>query len=354
MKRTGIIIIVVAAVALLAWGAVRWWNGEHEQLAASGTLEARNITLGSKVGGRVTQVLAREGDRVEAGQLLVSFDEAELAARVLQARGRLQAAQANYAKLQRGFRPEEITEAQAAGGAQAEELGRLQNELTRARAEQENAQANFNRVEKLVAEGVMAQQVGDDAAARLKSANAAVQAAEAAVEAAENRLRGARAVAQKTERGFRREDIEAARAEVTLAQGVLAEAEALYREREVRAPARAVVEVLDLRPGDLLSPNTPVAKLLEADQLYVIVYVPQGMIGRVRVGQHAKVRVDAFDRDFDGVVEQIRQQAEFLPRNVQTAQEREHQVVGVKLRVENPENRLRAGIHADVVFVEAP
>ena len=100
--------------------------------------------------------------------------------------------------------------------------------------------------------------------------------------------------------------------------------------------------------------NAPVAKLLEANQLYAMVYVPQNDVGRVRVGQQAEVRVDAFGkRAFNATVEQIRQQAEFLPRNVQTADERQHQVFGVKLRVENPSNELRAGVQADVVFLEA-
>ena len=69
------------------------------------------------------------------------------------------------------------------------------------------------------------------------------------------------------------------------------------------------------------------------------------------MGQDAQVKVDAFDKPFHAKVEQIRQQAEFLPRNVQTKEERVHQVIGVKLRVENPEARLRAGINADVKFL---
>jgi multidrug resistance efflux pump len=356
MKRVVIVVATVALLVVLGLAAQSWWRSNgHGRLTASGTLEARNITLGSKVGGRVVEVLAREGDRVDANQLLVRLDDAELAARVMQARGRLQQARANLAKLERGFRPEEVVEAQAAGAAEAERVQQLESERERARAEQVNAQLNFHRVNTLVEQGVMAQQTRDDAAARLKSANAALEAAEKAIASAEERARAARAVATKTERGFRKEDIDATRAEVTLAEGVLAEAEARYAEREVRAPAAAVVEVLDLRPGDLLPPNAPVVKLLEADQLYVVVYVPQARIGRIHVGQLAEVRVDSFpDQRFHGVVEQIRQQAEFLPRNVQTAEEREHQVIGVKLRVENPQNKLRAGIHADVTFVEAP
>ena len=76
---------------------------------------------------------------------------------------------------------------------------------------------------------------------------------------------------------------------------------------------------MDIRPGDLLLPNAPLAKVLEADQLYVMVYVPQTEIGRVHIGDKAEVTVDSFPhRTFPARVEQIRQQAEFLPRNVQT------------------------------------
>jgi membrane fusion protein YbhG len=119
----------------------------------------------------------------------------------------------------------------------------------------------------------------------------------------------------------------------------------------VRAPAAAVVEVLDLRPGDLVQPNAIAARLLEADQLYVIVFVPETQIGQVRLGERAEVRVDAWPREFfDGKVEQIRQQAEFLPRNVQTREERVHQVIGVKIRVDNRDDKLSAGVSAEVRF----
>ncbi len=108
---------------------------------------------------------------------------------------------------------------------------------------------------------------------------------------------------------------------------------------------------MDLRPGDLLSPNSPVAQLLEADELYLMVYVPETQIGGVSVGKSAQIRVDTYPGQvFKAHVEQIRQQSEFLPRNVQTKEERVHQVIGVKLRVENPDNRLRAGVSADVQF----
>jgi multidrug resistance efflux pump len=164
-------------------------------------------------------------------------------------------------------------------------------------------------------------------------------------------LNAAKAVTEKAQHGFRSEEIAAARAEVTLAEGQLKEAEARWAEREVRSPAAAVVETLDLRPGDLLAANSPVAQLLESDQLYLMVYVPETQIGAVSIGSQAHISVDTYPNEiFAARVEQIRQQSEFLPRNVQTKEERVHQVIGVRLRVENREDKLRAGVSADVQF----
>ena len=130
--------------------------------------------------------------------------------------------------------------------------------------------------------------------------------------------------------------------------------EARYRERQVVAPAAATVEVLDVRPGDLIAPNTPVATLLERDQTYVRIYIPETQYGLVKVGQKAEIRVDSFPKEtFHGVVEQINQQAEFLPRNVQTKEERMHQVFGVKVRIDDPSHRVLAGMAADVKLAPA-
>jgi multidrug resistance efflux pump len=98
-----------------------------------------------------------------------------------------------------------------------------------------------------------------------------------------------------------------------------------------------------------MAPNTPVATLLEQDQIYVRIYIPETELGRVQVGQKAEVRVDSFPKTvFEGVVEQINQQAEFLPRNVQTREERVHQVFGVKIRINDPAGHVLAGMAADV------
>ena len=358
MKRKILLVTVIAIAISLPLCAYTWFHRGETPLSVSGTLEARNINVGSKEGGRVAKVLASEGDRLEANQLLVTFDDAELAARVLQARGKLEQAQANLAKMLHGSRPEEIEEAQAAGrlpdgsnGYRAEEIAKSQADLARAQADFVNAQINFDRTKQLADAGVYSRQSLDDAAARLDMAKAQVESMQHEVTAAEGRLREASAVQRRMERGFRDEDIASAHADVTLAQGELDEAVARYAEREVRVPTAVVIEAMDIRPGDLLLPNAPLAKVLEADQLYVMVYVPQTEVGRVHIGDKAEVTVDSFpNRTFPARVEQIRQQAEFLPRNVQTREERVHEVMGVKLRVDNSSNLLRAGVNADVKF----
>jgi len=347
-------IAIIASVLIVGsfTAAYAWKSRSDGALTASGTLEARNISIGSKVGGRITRVLIHEGDQVEPNQLLVVFDSAELEGQLLQAQGRVEAARANLAKMLRGSRPEEIAEANAASdGYREAELAQARADLERARTEEANADRELNRTEVLTKGGAMSQQSLDNARDRAQSAHALVSAQTNAVAAAEGRLQAAKAVADKTQRGFRTEDIAAARAELTLAEGQLKEAEARWAEREVRAPVAAVVETMDLRPGDLLPANSPVAQLLESDQLYLMVYVPETQIGSVQIGKDAQIHVDTYAaRTFHARVEQIRQQSEFLPRNVQTKEERVHQVIGVKLRVENRDNLLRAGVSADVQF----
>jgi multidrug resistance efflux pump len=351
MKKKMAIVVAVLVLGTISL-AFAWMNRDDRELIASGTLEARNISIGSKVGGRITRVLVHEGDQVEANQLLVVFESAELEGQLLQAQGRVEAARANLSKMLRGSRPEEIAEANAASNGYREaELAQARADVERAQTEEANAERELKRTEVLAESGAMSQQSLDNARDRARSAHALVSAQTNAVAAAEGRLNAARAVADKTQRGFRAEDISAARAELTLAKGQLKEAEAQWAEREVRSPSAAVVETMDLRPGDLLPANSPVAQLLEADQLYLMVYVPETQIGSVQIGKAAEIHVDTYPgRTFPAHVEQIRQQSEFLPRNVQTKEERVHQVIGVKLRVENRDSLLRAGVSADVQF----
>ena len=364
MNRKRIVVILMLAAVLAASALYGSWFHHDASLRGSGTVEARNIRVGSKVGGRIDKVLVREGDKVVAGQVLVSFDDKELEAS-------LEQSQANADKVQRGYRPEEISEARAAAaqakadfelkenGYRLEDIEAAKADLDRAKADELRTHVDFQRYDALAQKDLVSKQQRDTAEANWKVALAQQQNAQHKLDelqngyrpeeiaSAEARYRQSQATLDKFEHGNRREDVE-------LAKAAYAYDQARFREREVLAPSAAIVEVLDVRPGDLIAPNTPIATLLEKDQIYVRIYIPETEFGRIKLGQKAEVRVDSFPNTvFDGEVEQINQQAEFLPRNVQTREERVHQVFGVKIRINDPAGKVLAGMAADVLLKAA-
>lgn len=151
--------------------------------------------------------------------------------------------------------------------------------------------------------------------------------------------------------GTRQEDIAAAEAALRMARANLGVIDTQIAEVEVKAPADTVAEVIDVRPGDLIAPDSPIATLLEPDQLYVKVYVPETKLGMVSLGKAVEIRVDSFPKEtFPETIEQIATQGEFTPRNIQTREDRVREVFAVKVRIENREGILRAGMAADVMI----
>ena len=159
--------------------------------------------------------------------------------------------------------------------------------------------------------------------------------------------------AEKAASAARAQDkiVDAAKMRVVQARAQLADIDAQLAEMQVKAPSDSVLEVLSVKVGDVLPANREVATLLLPDHLWVRVYVPEPWLGLIKVGDEAQVRVDSFPKDsFPGTVEQVNRQAEFTPRNVQTVEDRIRQVFGVKVRLPNKDDRLRAGMAADVAF----
>ena len=145
--------------------------------------------------------------------------------------------------------------------------------------------------------------------------------------------------------------MEAAQMRVLQARAQLADIDSQLKEMQVVAPADSILEVLSVKVGDVLPPNGEVATLLLPQHLWVRVYVPEPWLGKIKLAETVNVRVDSFPGyDFHGVVEQINRQAEFTPRNVQTVADRIKQVFGVKIRLPIDDDRLRAGMSADVYF----
>lgn len=373
MKRRRIVIIAGAVVLTAAVWIVFALISRSNRNEYSGTIETREIEIGSKVGGRVTSVPVEEGQGVKAGQVLVRFECDALEAQHAQATAQVVQAQADLDRMLRGNRPEEIAEAESNASAQKaaleeadhgprpQEIAQAQADLAAAQADAVDAESYYQRMAKLAASDTISRQQFDDARAKrdsaaekAKSAGERLALLQAGTRpedlaAARARFAQAQAAAVLARRGFRKEDIEAARGRLAQAQALVAELEAQLKEAILTAPDDALVEVVSVRPGDLVAPNRIVIDLLEPSQLWVKIYIPETELAHVRVGQAATVRVDSYaGQVFSGQLREISSEAEFLPRNVQTRSDREHQVFGAKVYVDNAQGVLKSGMSATV------
>jgi multidrug resistance efflux pump len=369
-------LLAVTATIVAAAGALAFFwplRGPEAALQLPGTVETQEVRLGSKAGGRVAEVLVAEGDVVHPGQLLVRLEEPELEAQRQQAEGNLHAAEAELEKARSGARPEEKEAAWAAvaaadahwrrlqKGPRDEEVRQAEADFDAAEAELRLARQKFERASRLVPVAGASVEEHETAGAALARLSAQARSAKARVDLlhagtrpeevdeALAELKRASAQLDLLLAGTRSEDLAAAGAHVTEARGKLAEVEDRLEEARVRAPEEAVVEVLAVRRGDLVAPNQPLLRVLRADDLWVRVYVPETELSRVRLGQGVEVRIDGYPgRRFAGTVVQIASVSEFTPRNVQSPDERRHQVFGVKVRVADPQGVFKSGMSAEV------
>lgn len=309
-------ILVIVVVALCTIGAGIWFLRQHREAPepfVSGTIVADEVRLGSRYGGRVRKVNAKEGDALVAGQVILELDAAEL-------RAKRDTAAAGIRELEAGARPEEITAAES--------------ELEALTAERDNAKSDLKSVRDRYKQGLLTAADRDRAATRVTSL--------------EKSVAGAQAKHDLLVAGTRRERLDQARAQ-------LAEIDAQLSETKVLAPAAATLETLSVDVGSLVAPNRDVAVLAYNDRLSARVYVPETWLAHIKPQQKVIVDVDAFpDKDFEGIVTTISRTAEFTPRNVQTVSDRVRQVFAVTILLPNPQGELRAGMAADVYFHDVP
>ena len=325
MKRRALSVVIVALLALGSLGAYATYERQLAKapLEWSGTVEARTVSVGSRVGGRVKEVLVREGDRVKAGQALVLLEPGDLQAQLAQAQGQHGQMEANLDKVTvRG------------SSARQEEIAAARARLLQDQIALEKATTDFARTKRLADAGASTQTDLENAEVALRNAHAQRDAQQATFD---QLVRGTP------------QDVRSWQAQVEAAQGRLAQIQTQLAELTIGAPRDAEVETLDLRPGDLLAPDAIAAKLLEPGQLYVRMYVPETQLGYVHPGQALPLYVDSFPgRAFKAVVEFVNSEGEYTPRNLQTFDERANQVFATRLRIENGSDVLRAGMAAVV------
>jgi multidrug resistance efflux pump len=304
------ILVVAAVIGLAAWLLTGRGRSAH---AVSGTIEADEVRVATRAGGRVTQLFAREGDALTNGQLIAELQADDIKAR-------REYAAALLAELEAGPRPQEISAAKA--------------ERDAFQADVDFALADAKRKVELYDAKTISITDRDEAVSRAAALKGRAAAAEE---------RYAELAA-----GTRPEKIAQARAQ-------LAEADAQLAEMQIKAPADTTLETLLVKLGDVVPPNGAVATLLFQNDRWLRVYVPEPWLPKIKPGEAVTLRVDGFPKQtFNGVVEQINRKAEFTPRNVQTPEERVKQVFGVKITVVDDGGALRAGMTADVNFPGLP
>lgn len=310
---------------------------DGKALTASGNIEATEIQLASERSGQVLTVKAGEGDKVTAGSLVVEIDSSAAALQLKEADAAVKGAEARLKDLRAGARTQQITEAEAA-------VAQARARRQAASVEANNAAVELERVKQLFDSGAATRQELDRLSARYETLQGYLGEAEA-------RHRAARAQADLVRAGATGASIEALEASLEQALAARDLAALQIEKSTIKAPSGGVVLKQNVRPGELVNPGTPVLTLADLENLWVTVYIPEPDLGRVQLGQKARVRVDAFPKEtFEGKITFISPEAEFTPKNVVTVSERVKTVFAVKVSLGSGGGKLKPGMPADVEF----
>jgi len=307
----------LAAVALAALAVAGCGRGGDGVIVAAGHVEATEVQVASKVAGTVTELDVAEGDRVAAGDRIARLDTVDIALALRAARAERDLADANLRLRLNGSRREDVAEA---------------------RAQLERAQSDFATADKDLARFAALQAAGSGTERALDDARNRRETAAAALEAARQRL-------QRLERGFRPEEIDAARAQASAAAARVAQLAQQMADAAIVSPTAGTVTSRPVERGELLGPGAVVAVVTDIDHAWLTAWVAEPDLARIRLGQAAEIATDD-GQSRNGRVTYIAPQAEFTPKNVQTRDERVKLVFKVKVGLDNADGLFKPGMPA--------
>ena len=321
-------------VLLLAfWGCSRTTKGTESEgkLFVSGRIDGDTVDISSKRDGKIVEIMVREGDSVEAGQLL---------ARILspQDDAQVEAQKANVVENER-----KLEEAQSAGPARVAlaeaNLAASQAEYVRWQAELQQAEIDAKRYPPLVETGAAAAQTADQHLTKLKVAQASTDAAHKQVLAAQASLEQAKAQLQQ---------IATAKANVASSQAQLRRFQENVNDLSIKAPIAGTILTRSAEPGRVVAAGQTILTMVDLHKLYLRGFVPEGSIGKVKVGQQAEVYLDSDPKQaIQAEVIRIDPQVMFTPENTYFKDDRVKQVMGVKLGLKGAYGLAKPGMPAD-------
>jgi len=382
-KNSRILLIAVPLLAIAVWWAFFRSKPEPTVATISGNIELTEVAIGFKTPGKLARLLVEEGDMVEAGQLIAELDTAQLQHQREMASAALEAAQSRIAQLQKAiaYQQQNLSGATAQRqaelrgveaqldelreGSRVQEKERARASLRQATSQREKAESDWQRAEKLFRAEDISAADHDRARAAYLGAKAqeeqgqeqlrlveegprsqTITAASAQVERARAALHTTQAGALEIER--LQLEIKTRTAEIDQAKANLAVIDTQLSDAKAYSPIRGVVLTKPVESGEILAAGVTVASIGDLASPWLRGYVNQKDQGRVRLGSDAAVHIDAYPgRDFRGKLTYISAEAEFTPRQIQTAEERSKLVYRVKVLLENPDGILKLNMPAD-------
>jgi HlyD family secretion protein len=318
-------------------------------IQANGRIEGDHFVVAGKVPGKVAELLAREGDSVERGKVLLRLDDAQVRAKVDQARqavaalqAQLQAAQTALAVARKDL-PLAIQTAEA-------NLAHVRAQRASARSSAEQAARDAERFRRLAETGTVDRHRYEQMALASEVAANQARSAEEAVRVAERQLAQARLGDERLR--AKADEVKALAAQLHQARAGLAEAESVRADLTLAAPASGIITQRLVNVGEVVAAGAPLFDIVDLDRLYLQVYVPEKDIGKVRLGLPARIYTDALPNEpLAATVRYIAAQAQFTPKEVQTPDERVKLVYEVRLYLDaNPQHRATPGLPADAVI----
>ncbi|AFM39823.1 multidrug resistance efflux pump [Desulfosporosinus acidiphilus SJ4] len=335
-KKVLAVIVVLGIIAGSVWGN-SYFNHSKTQDVYSGTIEGTEIPVQPELGGKVIDLKVEEGQMIKAGDVIAKLDDS-------QAKISLQTAQSQQ------------TQAQAKlddllGGTRAEELRRLESVLAQANdnvaalaPSLQLAQNNLANDQQLYKSGALSKQALDTQQNQYDTIKAQYDAAQANVNAAQASLDQAQA-------GYTQPTIQAQKAAVDIAAQSVKAAELNLSKLTITSPANGQVLYKEVEQGQVVNPGTTLITVLNPNDLWIKIYVPEAKLNKVKIGGTVGIAVDSYpNKTFKGQIQYISTQAEFTPKDVQTKEERTTTVYAVKISITQGKDQLKAGMPADVTL----
>ena len=368
---------IVAAVVLA--GYFIWSNFvappkiPRSMVALSGRIEGDDSAVAPKTTGRILEIRFREGDSVKSGETIAVLDDEQVFARTDQARAavtvaeaRLKSSRDQVAVLQEQLQQNDLQTEQSKLDASGR-VRQAEADVAAAESDLANQEAAFQIADFDRTAYNQLRKTDAVSERQARQANATAEQQAAAVSAAKRKLESARGVLNMAQatlsnpgiRGFQastvRKQLAQQRSEIAYAQALtdqarfqLAEAQATRSDLTVKAPFDGTVMTRAAEPGEVVQAGTAIVTLLDLSKVYLRGFIPEGQIGKVKVGQPARIYLDSDPaKPLDAYVERIDPQATFTPENTYFRDDRVKQVVGVKLRLKTGIGFAKPGMPAD-------